>query len=163
MWGIEFFDEAAKTRRSRKLSSKRNDSISSKKQEEKTDAIKEDQAPTSDSQSDPNTPPTGNDKTSVNPSPPSNQPAVSSEEAEPRSELTNVQTSEEKASEHVTVAAKEDDWTGRRHVTPNLRDDSIDDGYVIIGHKGSNEEGLSKPGILDIFWIFCYLHKSNIS
>ena len=153
MWGIEFFDEAAKTRRSVKLSPKTNDSISPKKQEENADAVSKDprntgaQNPTLDSQLRPDSSPTGSDKASVDLSQPSNQTAVSSEQAEPRPGVLNDGTSEEKISDLVTSTGAEDDGKIRRHVTPNLRDESIDDGYVIIDHKGSNEEeDLPKPG-----------------
>ena len=142
MWGIEFFDEAAKSRRSSKMSPKRRDSISPKKQEEKAGIINKDQASTSR----PNASSSDGDKASFTPSLPSARPAVSSEQAEPRPEVTNHESSEEKGTEHVTVEAVGSDR--KRHVTPNLRDESIDDGYVIIERKGGiEEEQLARPGI----------------
>ena len=154
MWGIEFFDEAAKTRRSLKLSPKFNDVVSPKKQEEKSEATSEEsrdigpETPSLNSQLGPDSSPTGAVKPSVDPNPQSNQPAVSSEQAEPRSGVMNEETCEEKVSEHVTPEAAGDGETNNRHVTSNLRVDSIDDGFVIIGHKEKFEkEELAKPGI----------------
>ena len=142
MWGIEFFDEAAKSRRGSKMSPKRRDSISPKKQEEKAGIINKDQG----SSSSPNTSSSDSDKASYTPSLPSAQPAVSSEQAEPRPEVTNHESSEEKGTKHVTMEATGSDR--KRHVTPNLRDESIDDGYVIIERKGGiEEEQLARSGI----------------
>lgn len=142
MWGIEFFDEAAKSWRGSKMSPKRRDSISPKKQEEKAGIINNDQASTST----PNASSSDSDKASYTPSLPSAQPAVSSEQAEPRPEVTNHESSEEKRTEHVNMEASGIDR--KRHVTPNLRDESIDDGYVIIERKaGIEEEQLARPGI----------------
>lgn len=142
MWGIEFFDEAAKSRRISKISPKRRDSISPKKQEEKAGIINKDQACTSS----PNASSSHSDKAPHTPSLPSAQPEVSSEQAEPRPEVTNHESSEEKGTQHVTMEAAGSD--SKRHVTPNLRDESIDDGYVIIERKGGiEEEQLAKPGI----------------
>ena len=150
MWGIEFFDEAAKSRRSLKLSPKINDLVSPKKQEEKTEVVSEEsrdigaQTPSLDSQLGPDSSPSN----AVDPSPQSNHPAVSSEQAEPPPGVMNEETCEEKVSEHVTPEAAGDGEMNKRHVTPNLRDDSIDDGYVIIGHKERYEkEELANPGI----------------
>ena len=160
MWGIEFFDETAKTRRSLKPSPKSNTPTTPKKQEEKSDSVSEEsretglQAPTLDSPLGPDSTPTESDKASVDLSPLSNQPAVSPEQAELRPGVTNDETSEEKSGDHVTPSAAGDNGSGKLHVTPNLRDESIDDGYVIIDHKGSNEkEGLPKPGIFT--FVFC--------
>ena len=154
MWGIEFFDEAAKNRRSLKLSPKSNGLASPKKQEEKAEVASEEsrdigpETPSLNSQLGPDSSPTSAVKPSVDPSPQSNQPAVSPEQAEPPSGVTNEETCEEKNSEHVTPEAAGGGETNNRHVTSNLRVDSIDDGFVIIGHKEKTEnEELAKPGI----------------
>lgn len=155
MWGIEFFDEAAKTRRSLKLSPKSNDLTSPKKQEEKAEVASEEspeigpETSSLNSQLGPDSSPTSAVKPSVDPNPQSNQPAVSSEQAEPPSGVTNEEPCEEKVSEPVTPEAAGDGETNNRHVTSKLRVDSIDDGFVIIGHKERFEnEELAKPGML---------------
>lgn len=160
MWGIEFFDEAAKNRRGLKpLSPKSDGSTSKSKQVEKETSDRDESqgTGTQDSalqlQPAPDSSPTGSDKALVDQSPQSNQPAVISEQAEPRPEMPNDETSEEKIGDHVTVEAAEDGGTSEgtkkgRHVTPNLRDESIDEDYVIIHHKEKGD--LPKPGIFDV-------------
>lgn len=164
MWGIEFYDEAAKNRRSVKLSPKTNDSVSRAKQEKKSDVANDEygnagtQTPASSSLPSPGSLPITGDKSSVDMSPQSNPSVVSSEQAEPRSVKTNEKTSEEKAGHHVTFSAAGDSETGKRHVMPNLRDESVDDGYVIICHKDKCEkEELTKPGIVS----FTFLNVSH--
>lgn len=162
MWGIEFFDEAAKNRRSLKPLSPKSDSLTPKRKQEDNEDGDRDQSQgtgTQDSplqsESAPDSSPTGSDKASVDQSPQSNQSADVSEQAEPRAKLLSYGTSEEKVSEHMTVTAEEDSGNNegaqkRPHVTPNMRDESIDEDYVIIHHKGKEKGDLPQPGILTL-------------
>lgn len=161
MWGIEFFDEAAKNRRFLKPPSPKSDGSTSKsKQVEKETSDRDEsqgtgtQDSTLQSQPAPDSSPTGSDQASMDQSPQSNQRAVISEQAEPRLEMPNDETSEEKIGDHVAVKPAEHAGTSEevergRHVTPNLRDESIDEDYVIIHHKEKGD--FPKPGILSLF------------
>lgn len=161
MWGIEFFDEAAKNRRFLKPPSPKSDGSTSKsKQVEKETSDRDESQGTCtqdsalQSQPAPDSSPTGSDQASMDQSPQSNQRAVISEQAEPRLEMPNDETSEEKIGDHVAVKPAEHGETSEevekgRHVTPNFRDESIDEDYVIIHHKEKGD--LPKPGIL---WLF---------
>ena len=159
MWGIEFFDEAAKNRRFLKpLSPKSDGSTSKSKQVEKETSDRDESQGTGtqdcalQSQPAPDSSPTGSDQASTDQSPQSNQPAVISEQAEPCLEMPKDEISEEKIGDHVAVKPAEHAETSegveksRRHVTPNLRDESLDEDYVIIHHKDKGD--LPKPGIL---------------
>ncbi|XP_078381850.1 WD repeat and FYVE domain-containing protein 3-like isoform X3 [Oculina patagonica] len=157
-WGIEFFDEAAKNRRRSllPLSPKSDGSTPKSKQVDSAAGVRDEsqgtgtQYSSSQPQLSPDSSPTGSDKASVDQSPQSNQSAVISEQAEPRAKLSSDETSEEKSGDHVTVTAAEDSGKSegvekRPHVTPNLRDESIDEDYVIIHHKGNEKGDLPKP------------------
>lgn len=155
MWGIEFFDEAAKNRRTPKPPSPKSEegSTSNNKQVDKENTTGDKSQGTGtqeESHSAPDSSP------SVDKSPQSNQSAVISEQAEPRPELPNDETSEEKIGEHVTTVAAEDSGASevvgrRRHVTPNLHEESIDEDYVIIHKRNSEDEDVHKPGMLALF------------
>ena len=158
MWGIEFFDEAVKSRRSLKPPSPKSDGSTSKSKQvgrETSDRNESQGTGTQDSASqsppDPDSSPTGSDQASMNQSPQSNEAAVVSEQAEPRLEMPNDETSEEKTGDHVAVKVAEHGGTSEvvekgHHVTPNLRDESVEEDYVIIHHKEKGD--LPKPGIL---------------
>ena len=158
MWGIEFFDEAAKNRRSLKPPSPKSDGSTSKNKQIEKETSDRDESGNQDSalqsQSVPDSSTSGSDQASTDQSPQSNQPAVISEQAEPRLEMPNDETSEEKIGDHVTVTAAEHGGTSEgvekgRLITPNLRDESIDEDYVIIHHKEKGD--LPKPGTLMLF------------
>ena len=159
MWGIEFFDKAAKNRRTLKQPSAQLATPKSKQVEKETsdqDESQETGTEESAVQSPPSqdSPQTGSDQASMYQIPQFSKPAVISEQAEPRLEMPNDETSEGKNSDHVAVKAAEHGGTSegvekRSHVTPNLRDESIDEDYVIIHHKEKGD--MPKPGIL---WLF---------
>lgn len=170
MWGIEFFDEAAKNRRSVKTPSpKSNGATSESKQVQKETSDRDESQATGiqdsapQSQPAPDSSPIGSDQASIDQSPQSNEPAAIPEQAEDCLEMPSDETSEEKIGDHVTVNAAEHVGTSegerkRHHVTPNLRDESIDEDYVIIHHKDKGD--LPKPGILILFlnnWQGCFL------
>lgn len=170
MWGIEFFDEAAKNRRSVKTPSPKSDGATSgskQVQKELSDRDESQETGTQDSapqsQPAPDSSPTGSDQASIDQSPQSNEPAAIPEQAEDCLEMPSDETSEEKIGDHVTVNAAEHVGTSegegkRHHVTPNLRDESIDEDYVIIHHKDKGD--LPKPGILILFlnnWQGCFV------
>ena len=170
MWGIEFFDEAAKTRRRslKPLSPKSDGSAPKSKQVDNKDGDRDKSQETGtqdsplQSQLSPDSSPTDSNKASGDQSPQSSQSAVISEQAEPRAKLSSDETSEEKIGEHVTVTAAEGSGTGegvgkRPHATPNLRDESIDEDYVIIHHKGNEKADLPKPGILTLLSLLLLL------
>lgn len=157
MWGIEFYDEAAKNRRSVKpISPKSDESTPTNLKPEINDTDQNASQETgteelpSESRSGPDSSPTRGNAL-VDQSPQSNQSVVTSEQAESRPELPN-ETLEEKLGDHVTPAAAEDAGTtdgveNKRHVAPNLRHESIDEDYVIITHKTNREnEDLPEPG-----------------
>ena len=161
MWGIEFFDKAAKSRRSVKPPSPKSDSSTSKSEQvEKENRDPDESQETGTEESalqsppSPDSPQTGGDQASIYQNPQFNRPAVVSEQTEPRLEMPNDETAEEKIGDHVTVKAAEHGGTSEgvekgRNVTPNLRDESIDEGYVIIHHKGKGD--MPRPGVL---WLF---------
>jgi len=161
MWGIEFFDEAAKNRRSVKPPSPKSDGATSgSKQVQKETSDRDESLATGtqdsapQSQPAPDSSPNGSDHASIDQSPQSNEPAAIPEQAEDCLEMPSDETSEEKIGDHVTVNAAEHVGTSegegkRHHVTPNLRDESIDADYVIIHHKDKGD--LPKPGILILF------------
>ena len=162
MWGIEFFDEAAKNRRTPKPPSPKSEgSTSNNKQVDQENTTGDDSQGTG-TQSAPDSSP------SVDKSPQSNQSAVISEQAEPRPELPNDETSEEKIGEHVTTVATDDSGTSegvgrRRHVTPNLREETIDEDYVIIHKRNSEDEDIHKPGIWHCFRYQTVLNEDVLS
>lgn len=140
MWGIEFFDEAEKSRRSVKLSPK-TDRVSCDKQE-KAGA----QDPSWDSRSDSGFSYIRADKASTDQSEPIKQEVASPEQAQPLSGDVIEETHEEKRGDHVAIPEVGDDGTSKRHVTSHLRDESIDEGYVLVGHKENYEsEDFLKP------------------
>lgn len=155
MWGIEFYDEAAKTRRSTKPASPKTDESLSKnseqKDEDKEDAPQETGAEESVTEwgSNPDFSLT-RDNASADQSPQTNQSVVSSEQPDLRPESAK-ETLEEKLGDNVRPTAAEDVGMTeaverRHHVTPNLRDESLDEEYVIITHKKTcKSEDLPKP------------------
>ena len=170
MWGIEFFDEASKNRRSVKPPSPKIDGAASESkqvQKEISDGDESQETGTQDSapqsQPAPDSSPTGSDHASIDQSPQSNESAAIPEQAEDCLEMPTDETSEEKIGDHVTVNAAEhvgaSEGEGKRHhVTPNLRDESIDEDYVIIHHKDKGD--LPKPGILILClnnWQGCFV------
>ena len=157
MWGIEFYDEAAKTRRSMKSVSPKTDETPSKNSELKgkdaedapqetgTEELVTESCSGLDSS-------LKRENASSDQIPQPNQSVVTSEQADLRPELAK-ETLEEKLSDHVRPTAAEDvELTEvverRRHMTPNLRDESIEEEYVIITHKRNCEsKDLPKPGM----------------
>ena len=156
MWGIEVYDEAAKTRRSMKPASPKTDESLSKNSEQKgkdeEDAPQETGAEESGTESRLNPDSfLARENASADQSPQTNESVVTSEQADLRPESAK-ETLEEKLGDNVRLTAAEDVATTeaverRRPVTPNLRDESIDEEYVIITHKKTcDSEDLPKPG-----------------
>ena len=153
MWGIEFYDEAAKTRRSMKSVSPKTDETPELKGKDAEDAPQETgtEELVTESCSDLDSS-LKRENASADQIPQPNQSVVSSEQADLRPELAK-ETLEEKLSDHVRPTAAEDvELTEvvemRRHMTPNLRDESIEEEYVIITHKRNCEsKDLPKPGM----------------
>lgn len=156
MWGIEFYDEAAKTRRSMKPASPKTDESllknSKQKGKDEQDAPQETGAEelVTESRSNPDSSVTC-ENPSTDQSLQTNQSVFTSEQADLRPESAK-ETLEEKLGDNVRPTAAEDVRTTeaverRRLVTPNLRDESIDEEYVIITHKKACDgEDLPKPG-----------------
>lgn len=143
MWGIEFYDDAEKSRSS-KVSPKRTDLVSHDKQEEKGGG----EGPW-DFQSDSHSSTTKEDKASTNLSSPIKQTVIFPEEAQPQTVHVNEEINEEKMGDHQATPPESTDGMSKRHVTPNMRDESIDEGYVLVAHKEKHEnQDLHQPGIV---------------
>lgn len=141
MWGIEFYDDAEKSRSSTKVSPKTTDLISHDKQEEKGG----DEGPW-DVQSYSHSSTTKEDKASTNLSTSIKRTVIFPEEAQPQTVHVNEEVNEEKIGDHQTTPPESTDGMNKRHVTPNLRDESIDEGYVLVGHKEKYEnQDLNQP------------------
>ena len=144
MWGIEFYDDAEKSRSSTKVSPKTTDLISHDKQEEKGGG----EGPW-DVQSYSHSSTTKEDKASTNLSTPIKRTVIFPEEAQPQTVHVNEEINEEKIGDHQTTPPESTDGMNKQHVTPNLRDESIDEGYVLVGHKEKYEnQDLNQPGIV---------------
>ena len=143
MWGIEFFDDAEKSRRSVKASPKTTDYVSRDKKEEKAGA----QDPSLDSRSEPGLSVIRADEASADHGASIELQIVSPEQAQSRLKEVNEETQEEKIGDRVTNPGS--DARCKHNMASHLRDESIDEGYVLVGHKEICEsEDMLKPGIV---------------
>lgn len=144
MWGIEFYDDAAKSCGSMKVSPRTNDLVSHDEQQEKGGG----QTPW-DLKSDSHSSTTKEDEASTDLSSSIKQPVPFLEEAQPQTLHVNEEINEEKIGALEMTPKESTDGMNKRHVTPNLRDESVDDGYVLVGHKEKYENhDLHQPGIV---------------